>query len=316
MKKFNQVIKVAKVKAYSEESKSLLVLAMMNSVVDFTPVLAPNGTVDAGATTAEYLIQVPKRVKSQLVANPNTGATADALAALDKFSKTDWETIGVATGVLKGIGVKTGINEKFDADNMGEAHAKSVSGQVENIAVSRIESLLELILNNATVKATATALGADIFTQLSNKADEIMMKVTDVKHMSTKPIIIMHPTVVTKVAKEMGTAFTQEVAVYNTGLKTKFSINGIPVIKEYNLNKYDGTAADGTDRYGAIIIDADSIALKKKSEQKAVSVDLGLTKYDGTFFYDVQAFIDEERAALFTFDAKTAGVTVSKKAND
>ncbi len=88
-KKFNEVYKLHKETAYAGLSTALVLGASLNSAVDFSPVLAPNGAVDSGAATAEYTVQRAKRVKAKAIANPNAGTTAAALAALDTFTKVD-----------------------------------------------------------------------------------------------------------------------------------------------------------------------------------------------------------------------------------
>lgn len=316
-KKFNQVYKLAKETAYSSESTSLVLMASMNSVVDFTPVLAPNGKVDAGATTAEYLIQRIKRIKAKDIANPNTGSTADALAALDTFSKVDWETIGTATGILRGVGVKTGINEQFDIDSLGEGHAKAVSDSVAVQAIERKEALLSEIITSASVKKDALAFSPSdtkIFDGINEEVNRIMLLSDEYKHMTDKQniVVFMHPALADKVAKEVGVLFQSEAPVYKTGMTSKFSINGVPVIVEASLNKFAGQGAGtaGT-AIGAVVMDAEAVAFKAANETVPVSVDLGLTKYNGTYFYNVQKVIDASRISTFDFDSALLTAKVS-----
>lgn len=88
-KTFNQVYKVAKETTYGGLGGALVLAASLNSVVKFSPVLKSNGTAGAPDSSAEYIIQRGKRIKSKIVAKPNTGTTAVALAALDSFSQVD-----------------------------------------------------------------------------------------------------------------------------------------------------------------------------------------------------------------------------------
>lgn len=316
-KKFNIVYKAAKETAYANKAAALVLAASMNSVVDFVPVSAPNGTVDMGATTAEYNIQRVKRVKGADVANANTGTTAAALTALDTFSQVDWETIGVATGALRSVGVKTSINEEFNADSMGEVHQKAIKDSMELQVIERHEALIqEAFTASGTSAGTLafTAGKADIFDKLSEVADEIMLLSDDFKHMTDENnmVIIMHPTIARQVAKEIGTVFNQEAPIYQTGFKANKSLNGIPVIVDANLNKFEGASV--AERCGAIVMDVEALAFKAANESKEVSVDLGLTKFTGRYFYNIQKAIDPTRIKHLVFDA-TGGVAKTGKAS-
>lgn len=314
-KKFNVVYGVAKESAYAQEAAALVLASSLNTVVEFTPVLAPNGLVDAGATTAEYTIQRVKRVKGKAVANANAGTTAASLAALDSFSKVDWETIGVATGELRSVGVKLGINEEFDADSMGEVHAKAVADSVNIQVIERHEALLDEAITNAQDggKFTAPAAGTTpIFDKLTEVANSIMLKSDDFKHMTSKAnlVIVLHPSVADLAVKEIGTVFNQEAPIYKTGLMSRTSINGIPVIVDANLNKYEGAAA--TELIGAVVMDIEALAFRAKEFAKPVSVDLGLTKYFGQFFYNIQKAVDPSRIYKIEWTKPTALAKTAK----
>lgn len=318
--KFNIVYKVAKETAYSNAASALVVAASLNSSVDFSPVVAPNGTVDMGAASAEYNIQRIKRIKGSDVANVNTGTTGAALAALDTFSKVEWETIGVATGALRSVGVKLGINEEFNIDSLGEGHRKAVSDSMELERVERHEAIIEALSKEdggLTGKAASLAFAAgktDVFDALTDKADEIMLLSDDFKHMTSEQnmVIILHPSVAKMVSKEIGTVFNQEAPIYTTGFKSSKSINGIPVLVDANLNKYQGT--DAAQRLGAIVMDIEALSFKAANESKPVQVDLGLTKFVGKYFYDITKVVDSSRVKTLTFDA-TAKAAITKKAS-
>lgn len=85
-KKFLDLFQETKEQVYSDAALAIVLLASLNSVATFSPVLAPNG---AKGTTSQYTLQRRKRPSVNTVANANAGTTAAALAALDQFSKAD-----------------------------------------------------------------------------------------------------------------------------------------------------------------------------------------------------------------------------------
>jgi len=89
-KTFSTVVGVAKETIYASElTLAPMLSASLNTNYRFTPLQKSNGTTGSPTTSAQYQIQRAKRIKAQEVANPNTGATSDALAILDSFSKVD-----------------------------------------------------------------------------------------------------------------------------------------------------------------------------------------------------------------------------------
>lgn len=317
-KKFNLIYKVAKETAYARAASALVLAASLNSTVDYTPIAAPNGTVDAGAASVEYNIQRIKRIKGQDVANPNAGTTSAALAALDTFSTVDWETIGVATGTLRSVGVKVGLNEEFNIDSVGEAHAKAISDSMNVQVIERHEKLIQeaYTASGASAGTLAFATGkTDVFDLLNETVNGITLLSDDFKHMTdlSNIVIIMHPSVANFVAKEIGTVFNQEAPIYTTGFSSKQSINGVPVLIDPNLNKFQG--ADASARLGAIVMDIEALSFKAADETKPVSVDLGLTKFVGRYFYNIIKAVDPSRIKHLVFDA-TTGVAKTKKASD
>lgn len=301
-KKLSRVIKVAKTTTYANISTALVLAASMNSTVDFSIIQKPNGTAGDLSVSADYQIQRMKRIKAKNIANPNTGTTAAALAALDTFSKYDWESIGVATGTLRGIGLQLSQNEKFDADNVGEGHAKVISDSTRVEAIERKEQLLTEIIDNAGTTEALPAPSAGttpIFDALTKHGRKIQLLVDDYKHFTEDVIIVIHPTVADYVAKEMGQEFNNEAPIYKTGFTAKNSINGIPVLIDPSLNKFNG--GNETNKVGAIVADVESFAFKAGNEKKDVDVDLGLTRYVGTYFYSIAKLVDPARVAKLTF---------------
>lgn len=313
--KFNIVYNAAKETAYAQASASLVLAASLNSMIQFVPVLQHNGSVDSGATTAEYNIQRVKRIKGADVANSTANTTSAALAALDTFTTVSWETIGVATGVLRSVGVKLGINEEFNPDSLGAVHAKAVSDSVQLQVVERHEALLEEIQGAATGtdKLVYTAGKTDVYDAITAEVNRIMLTSDDYKHMSdkNKMLIVLHPSVADMVAKEIGTVFNQEAPIAQTGMRSGMSINGVPVIVDANLNKFEGAAA--TEVIGALVLDSEAIAFKAAEFEKPVDVNLGLTRFYGKFFYNIVKAVDTARIGKFELTLGTAVKT--KKAS-
>lgn len=289
-KKFNIIFKRVKESVYSSEQQALTVLAAANSVVALDPILAPNGKVDG--TTPKFTVQRKKRPTVNTVAKAQTGATADALAALDQFSKVEWESLEIATGVLRSVGVKATINDSFDADN-NNLHDNDAMYMMGEVAEQRKADLLALM---ETFTASGAALPAyakgdtlvwdaiaDEVITLAQKTDEFKAKTSRQDY-----VIVVSPKVAKELAKEYGTVFNQEAPIANTGFTSRNSINGTPVIVEESLA--------GREVY---VFHKDALAFKSEMIEKEIAIDLGLTEYTGVFFYDVQAVIDSARAVKF-----------------
>lgn len=307
-KKFNVVYTIAKQTTYANAAHAFVMAASLNSAVKFSPMLAPNGTVDSGATTAEYNVHRIKRVKAKTVANPNAATTTSALNALDGFSKIDWASSGIATGVLKSVGTRVGMNEQFDIDNLGEGHKRAIQDSTNVQAIERHEELIEEAYTASGAAAGTLAFTegkTDVTDAINSVVRKIMLLSDDFKHMTSQNnmIIVLHPSVSSMVAKEIGTVYNSELPIYTTGFKSGMSINGVPVIVDPNLNKYQDT--DATKRLGALVMDIESIAFKAESETKPKKVDLGISQFAGVFFYNITKAVDPARIKHMTFDATT-----------
>lgn len=300
-KSFAEVYGLAKETAYSDQSGALVLAASLNSVFDFTPVFKPNGQGQTlGTAVAGYNIQRAKRIKAHEVAEEAaTGrvSAADALKALDEFSTMDWETIGVATGKLRGIGLKTGINEEFDATALTDLQAKIVADAVNVQKIERNERLLaELVSGSAA--ATVIADTDKIWDVAVSGVEAIGEVVDDFKYFSgeNRMLILMTEKMKNKAAKEIGTVFLNEAPIYKTGLNSRFSINGVPVLVLPELKTTD----KGGKRVEMIILDVEALAFKAADETKEVSVDLGLQKFNGVYFYSIEKLVDASRVKVYT----------------
>lgn len=287
-KTWNQIYIESKESVYSKQVNALTLMAKSVPGVVFTPVLAPNGKVDA--TTTKYNVQRRKRPSVNTVANANAGTTAAALAALDQFSVADWETLEVATGALRSVGFRETIADDYDFSNSPQ-HARDMMYQVGEIAGARHKDALALL-------ETATATGADLPAYVKGDTkvwdaigDEVITlaqvddEFKDVQDI-TDFYIVTSRKVAKELAKEMGTAFNQEAAIAQTGFTSSMSINGTPVIVDARLK--------GREVY---IAHNEAIAFAKQELGKDVAIDLGLVSFTGKFFFDVMALVDKARVA-------------------
>lgn len=286
-KLFNQVYLESNAQVYSKAVNALTLAAKNVPGVVFTPVLAPNGKVDG--TTTKYNIQRRKRPKVNAVANANAGTTAAALAALDQFTITDWETIEVATGVLRSVGFKEKLADDFDFSNSPQ-HVKDMMYIVGEIAAQRHKDILTLLDTATTTGSALPAFAAGKSAVWEAIADEVdkLAKVDDdfmdVQGLSDFYIVLSHK-VAKELAEEMGQAFYNEAAIAQTGFTSGMSINGTPVIVDARLT--------GREVY---VAHNQAIAFGKV-EVADVNVDLGLTNYTGRFFWDVMTIVDKARVA-------------------
>lgn len=291
-KTFNNIYKEAKQKVYTSPSTVLTLLAKQNSQVEFAPILAPNGGTDLTLTT-KYTIQRRKRNTIKTVANANVGSTASALAVLDSFSKIDWDTEEIATGVLKSIGFKKTFNDDYDfsSNPMHSRDLEYIMGEIES---QRHKDLIALLKTDAPKTGAAlaafTAGDTKVWDDLAGQVDTLS-KVDDAfKDISalTDFVIITTNEVARELSKEMGTVFNQEAAIAQTGFKTGMQVNGTPVIIDARLTGRD-----------AIVLHKEALAFRAAPIDKSINVDLGIAEFTGRVFYDVMASIDKSRMAQF-----------------
>ncbi len=298
MPTYNQVISVAKQKTYSTEALALPIMAAANSLVQFAPVLEPGRTPGDLTASAEYVIQVAERNRAQNITYTKAGGTSQDLAALDTFKTPTWVSKGVGTGTLRGIGTKVGINTKYNSDNLGAIQAKVIADQVKVEAIERHEQLVELAITDATLGAPIAAPAAGttpIRDAIVEDALKIQMLSDNIKHGTSKDqiVVLIHPVLSAFVEKEIGNSFNNERPIYNTGLKSRFSVAGYPVIEVMDLNKF--AASDALNRNGFIVMDAEALAFKKDNTKLPVDIDHVLHRYIGEYFYTIQTSILKNR---------------------
>lgn len=320
-KNFAIVIKTAKETTYADIAMAFPLSASLNSMVQFTPMQKSNGTVDSPTTSAQYWIQRTKRVKAKVVANPNTGNTSDALAILDGFSRIDWETVTVATVPKRAIGIKISVNDKFDIDNTGEGHAKQWAEQYKVESIERKERLLNEMYTNATDGGTFNAPTADkptpIFDKITALANQIELFADDFKYMTSPSniIIVLHPTLVNQVYKEIGTVFNNEAPIYKTGLKSRFSIAGYPVLVDPTLNVFSTGTGDDAVRLGALVMDIEAVAFKTDNQKVYIDQAIADTRYVGLTYYGIEKLVDTKRAFKIGFKPDSS-IAVTPKVSD
>lgn len=318
-KKFNEVFTLAKETAYNTTDMVVNLAASMNPVVSFTPLFEAGGATKNGSGKSNenprYEIQRMKRIKGKEY-DYKDNTTATALGFLDSFSDADWETIGVKPGNLKSIGLRMDWNEEFNVDDMGAGFAKTLADTAKNTLVSREELILEKLIGTPGAPTTIGTDKSFWFDLLGGESEKIELLVDDFKAFTARSnmLMILHPSVARKVAAELGTNFHNEAPIYKTGLSTNTSINGVPVIINGNLNKFDGAA--GTDVVGAVILDLEAIAAKYDYVEKPVDQTIGITRYVGKAYYEIQEVIDPSRIKVLTFtrtDLAGGAATTSKK---
>lgn len=310
-KNFAIVIKGAKETTYADVSMAFSLAASLNPMVRFTPLQKSNGTAGSPTTSAQYWIQRGKRIKAKEVANPNSGKTSDALAILDSFSRVDWETYEVATVKKRSIGIIISVNDRFDIDNVGEVHAKQWAEQYKVEAIERKERLLTEIYTNATDGGTIAAPSetepTPIFDKVMQLAILIQLLADDFKYMTAASniIIAMNPLLVPAIIKEIGTVFYQEAPIYKTGLKTRTSIGGYPVILDPTINIFGAGEGESATRLGFLILDIEGVAFNTQDNEVFIDQSIADTRYVGETYYGIEKLIDKTRTykVMFTADA-------------
>lgn len=149
--------------------------------------------------------------------------------------------------------------------------------KVREVAVKRHKDIIAEL-----EKATATAAALPAFaagkTDVSDAiiAETIKLAAKDDEYMDVQGLsdfyIVMSNTVAAEMRAELGTVFHNEAAIAQTGFKSGMSLNGTPVIVDQRLTGRE-----------VFIAHNEAIAFGKQ-ELEPVAVDLGLTKFTGTFF--------------------------------
>ena len=289
-KKFNEMYTELKAKVYNQAKYALVVAAAGNNAVNVAAILQPNGKVDG--TTTQYNVQRRKRPGVNTVANATAGTTSAALAALDQFSIIDWDTVEVATGVLKSVGFKEQLGDDFDYSNSPK-HQSDMQWIIGEQAEQRRKDIIALfdtfgetaaVLPDYTAGDTVVYKAInDEITALSTLDDEYKSGVD-----RSEFIIVVSQEIATELTLELGTAFQQEAPIAQTGFTSSMSIGGTPIIVETGLT--------GREVY---MYDAEAIIVRATQIEKAVNIDLGLTAYTGKFFWDVMAVADTARVKQF-----------------
>lgn len=280
-----------------------------NGTYDFTPVLAPNGGVNDG----EYAIQRVKRIKNSTTTTPNAKTTANDLAVLDAMSNLTWETITTKTGALRQIGLKIGINEVYDVDNVGGAHAKMLGFSMTNTLQQRVEDIID---NLRTAKGTSTAnnilVGSSdkLVDKLTSAFSAIELYADEYKYLSDDVACFINPYFADRLAVEVGTGWQTENNFFGNGLGSGFSILGRKYAKIKALNTYNGTTAlDGANGNGkrlvAIVADRESLAMLESLWMENVDTKISLTRFVGDFYYDIIKAVDTNRIKFVWADAPT-----------
>lgn len=127
----------------------------------------------------------------------------------------------------------------------------------------------------------------------------------------------MHPRLVKLLSRVVGTQFQNEAPIFGTGLTSKFSYNGIPVLEDINLAKTykDGatTPVSLANKVGYIALDVESLYFEAANETP-IDQTIADTRFVGNTFYDVAGVVDKSRVIVKT--SKTGFGTAMKKGKD
>lgn len=308
-KSFKTVVTQATKKMYSKRAMFNVIMAKMNTAARLVRIGSPNGTAGDITKSVQYNVQVMLRPTGvKVVQNPNSGSTSDALALLDSFEKSEWETINVVSGTLKSLGFKRTINDDFNMDDLKSIHIEETRRRVNEIAIDRKNTVYGLISANAkktgtTYKITkqdrvtqvdvivpdlkAYAEGKTEVWESLAAAINLFSKIDDKFQTVADPedtIVSVSSDVATHLALEMGKSFNSENPIAQTGFTTGMGVNGTPVVVDHDLPANT-----------ARLINKNALIFTKDKIDKQVNQQLGLTQYVGEAFYDVFAVADEAR---------------------
>ena len=308
-KSFSTVVQKATKKVYSNRAMANFIMAKLNSFAKLTKVTSPNGTLGDVSKSVQYNVQVMLRPTGvKVVQNPNSGATADALALLDSFEKSEWTTINWVMGTLKSLGFKRTINDDFDMDNLSSIHIEETQRRVSEIAIERRNTVYALVSSGAKKTGTTyqitkqdrtttedvivpdlkvyTAGKTDVWESLAS-AINLFSKIDDQFQTEADPedtVVFVSSDVATNLTLEMGKSFNNENPIAQTGFKSGMGVNGTAVIVDHKLPANT-----------ARLINKNALIFTKDKIDKQIDQKLGLTQYVGEAFYDVFAIADPNR---------------------
>lgn len=320
-KEFNKIVEAIKETTYAQDTYALTVLASLNPVARFIPLAQAGGGNLGSGKAVEYWLQRQKRIKSK-AASTAAKAIDRVIANYGNASKLEWETIEAYTPLKRNIELNISKNEEFDIDNVGSAYEKAIQDMWTATAVERKERLFEAVFFSKTKAQSADSAdtGAALYDEIAGKVEDIKLLSDDYKHGTDNVIIVLHPTVARLIGKEKANWESQTPSdIFGTGLTTRFSINGTPVVVDSTLNKKflpkDGTAGTDEKQFAYLILDIESIAFKAEAEETPYDDTFQDERFVGKIFYDMQAVVDADRIEVAALPA-SLNKTATKKVHE
>lgn len=268
----------AKAKVYSNEIFASVVLASLINPLK----------VRFLSQGIKVTVQRKKRPTLNTVANSEVGSTAASLAALDQFTKPDWESIETAPGKVLSVGWKKTFADDYDMTSES-IHLEELTAVMSEHAYDRLKRFSALLL---TATASGAALPAfvkgdtkvwDAISSLvikTSKVDDDYLTIQGLQDF----VIFGSSEVAQSLTKEMGTVFNQETAIAQTGFKSKMGVNGTAFIIVPTF-----TAKQ------VVICHKNAIGFVSQQVKKNAKIDLGLTEFTGQFALDYMTVVDTAR---------------------
>lgn len=124
----------------------------------------------------------------------------------------------------------------------------------------------------------------------------------------------MHPRLAQLLARVKGVTFQNEAPIFGTGLTSKFSYNGVPVLTDVTLAKTltdgAGTPVSLANKVAYTILDGEAIFFQAANDTP-IDFTLADTRFVGRTFYDIAGVIDTNR--IITKTSKTGFGTAMPK---
>lgn len=225
----------------------------------------------------------------------------------------------MVTGKLRGIGIKTGINTKFDSDNIGTLGETELKDGYDSLMIEAKERLLsELISKQVAADAGDSLFDAstiDVSKGVTPVSDNLNANVIAVrketdefKHRTAKShmLHIVDNQTLVNLRKE-GALTTGEFPIYNTTIVARMALDGVPVIEVPELDQYKLNS--DAEAIGAVTYDLDALAFSKENmAEEVLNVDRGLHMYNGKLYYGIEHLVEKfaNRVKVSTYTSAVA----------
>lgn len=304
-KSFLNIFRESNETQYPELGLSLSMIGLQNTLSWSPPALSGNGALKG---KGKYEIQRPIRnlaVDAADSFDATTGvgkAFTDTITDLDGFHKETWETVEIATGVKRIIGLNVQYNEQFDMEDARD-FAKPIAGFARNRAIESEEKALATLVGTTGVTVKTSTLDIKDPTKYDLIAAEILDEVDAIHNLndkfktySDKVVVLVHPTIARAFSDIQGKE-------YQTGKDTftdSFGRHAF-VYKDVTFvaNKYLNSLSDGTDIVGAVILDTEAFLTIPASDTfQVIDEKFANKRYTGAEWYDTSGVIDTDRIVV------------------